>query len=126
MSYEPKEWQCGDVITAEDLNRMEQGIAQGGGSTPLIVGMEYREIESEDVLVLDKTWQEIHDAFPNVLIKRDEHSEEYGNFELMQTVLQVDAYTEQPEEPENLYSVFTASEHYETYSPNGYPTNGGK
>lgn len=26
MAYEPKEWVCGDTITADDLNRMEQGI----------------------------------------------------------------------------------------------------
>ncbi len=28
MAYIPKEWSCGDAITADDLNRMEQGIAQ--------------------------------------------------------------------------------------------------
>ena len=26
MAYTPKEWQCGDAITADDLNRMEEGI----------------------------------------------------------------------------------------------------
>ena len=34
MAFEPKTWSCGDTITAEELNRMEQGIAeagQGGG-----------------------------------------------------------------------------------------------
>ena len=34
MSYTPKQWQCGDTISAEELNRMEQGIVeagQGGG-----------------------------------------------------------------------------------------------
>lgn len=37
MAYEPKTWECGDTITAEELNRMEQGIAEasqsGGGTT---------------------------------------------------------------------------------------------
>lgn len=28
MAYTPKEWQCDELITANDLNRMEQGIAQ--------------------------------------------------------------------------------------------------
>lgn len=36
MSYSPKTWQDGDVIRAEDLNKIEQGIAtgSGGGGTP--------------------------------------------------------------------------------------------
>ena len=64
MSYEPKTWQCGDTITAEELNRMEQGIAQGGGgSAPLEV---HKVLVSGDFYRLDKTWQEIYDAFPNV------------------------------------------------------------
>ena len=29
--YTPNEWSCGDTITAEKLNHMEQGIANGGG-----------------------------------------------------------------------------------------------
>ena len=63
MSYKSKEWQCGDTITAEDLNRMEQGIAQGGGdSAPLAV---HQVPVGDDSYRLDKTWQEIYDAFPN-------------------------------------------------------------
>lgn len=33
MAYTPKTWTCEDTITAEELNRMEEGIssAQGGG-----------------------------------------------------------------------------------------------
>lgn len=31
MSYEPKEWACGDTITADDLNHIENGIAEAGG-----------------------------------------------------------------------------------------------
>lgn len=31
MSYEKQTWQTGDVITAEKLNHMEDGIASGGG-----------------------------------------------------------------------------------------------
>ena len=31
--YTPNEWSCGDVITAEKLNHMEQGIANGGGGS---------------------------------------------------------------------------------------------
>ena len=31
MSYEPKIWECGDTITAEDLNHIEQGIKSATG-----------------------------------------------------------------------------------------------
>lgn len=31
MAYEPKTWACGDTITAEDLNHIEEGIAQSSG-----------------------------------------------------------------------------------------------
>ena len=31
MAYTPKEWQCGDTITAEELNRMEEGISSASG-----------------------------------------------------------------------------------------------
>lgn len=37
MAYTPKTWQCGETIMADDLNHMEQGIAQGGSVAPLIV-----------------------------------------------------------------------------------------
>ena len=37
MAYTPKTWQCGEPIMADDLNHMEQGIAQGGSVAPLIV-----------------------------------------------------------------------------------------
>ena len=60
MAYTPKTWQCGEPIMADDLNHMEQGIAQGGGK--LIV----TETVSGATHTLDHTWQEISDAFPNV------------------------------------------------------------
>lgn len=42
MAYEPKTWACGDTITADDLNHIEQGIADsGGGNEPLIVNLTF-------------------------------------------------------------------------------------
>ena len=56
MAYERQTWECGETITAEKLNHMEEGISSAsGGGTPLIVN-DVNE-------TLDKTWQEIHDAF---------------------------------------------------------------
>ena len=31
MAYTPKTWECGDTITAEDLNHLEQGVEDAGG-----------------------------------------------------------------------------------------------
>lgn len=65
MAYTPKTWECGETITADALNHIEQGIAQsGGGSEPLIVRYDHEET-TDDVTkrYYDKTWQEVKDAF---------------------------------------------------------------
>lgn len=63
MSYTKREWATGNVVGAVDLNRMEQGIEDSRGV--LVVNSVY---DSEnDSYTLDKTWQEIYDAFPFVI-----------------------------------------------------------
>lgn len=59
MSYEKQTWMNGEVITADKLNHMEDGIADSGGGAGgvFVVNMTYG-----DFLELDKTWKEIHDA----------------------------------------------------------------
>ena len=37
MAYEPKTWQCGEVVTANDLNRIERGIAEASGGGTLVI-----------------------------------------------------------------------------------------
>lgn len=39
MAYEPTEWECGDVVTAEKLNKIENGIANadGGGGFDFVL-----------------------------------------------------------------------------------------
>lgn len=64
MSYDKQNWQTGDVITANKLNHIEDGIANGGGV--LVVSAVYDE--QTDTTTLDKTWQEIHDATFAVII----------------------------------------------------------
>ena len=56
MSYTKQNWQSGDTITATKLNHMEDGIADGGGVLFINIA------EEGDSLVMDKTWQQIHDA----------------------------------------------------------------
>ena len=64
--YEKQNWKNGDVITEEKLNHMEEGIA----SSVLVV--------NENDGTLDKTWQEILDAYQSgtvVLIKYSDSSD---------------------------------------------------
>lgn len=41
MSYTPTDWKTGDVITAEKLNNMEQGILNAGGGGVLVMEVNY-------------------------------------------------------------------------------------
>lgn len=63
MAYEPKTWECGDVVTADALNHIEQGIAESGGGTSQFVvhGSEFRGT----TFVADKTYAEIAEAYQN-------------------------------------------------------------
>lgn len=73
MSYEQQNWVTGNIITAEKLNHMEEGIAsaQGGGGTPLVVNESATADGGNTIYTLDKTWKEISDAFPNVYVLMD-------------------------------------------------------
>ena len=69
MAYTPKTWQCDDTITADELNRMEQGIAeasQGGGDT-LVVRVDHTDDSSFPNVnfIYDKTWREVYNAITN-------------------------------------------------------------
>lgn len=54
MAFEPKTWVCGDTITAQELNRMEQGIEDasqdGGGSSSFIV---HGTVSDENITVAE-------------------------------------------------------------------------
>lgn len=53
MSYEPTVWKDGDLVTSAKLNKLEQGVANGGG---ILV------VHADENGRLDKTWQEIYNA----------------------------------------------------------------
>ena len=64
MSYQPTNWKNGDVITADKLNHMEDGIVDGSdGNSVFNVSKIYDE--QIGAIVFDKTWQEIYDASKN-------------------------------------------------------------
>lgn len=46
MAYEPTVWQAGDTITSARLNKLEQGVAEGGGGV-LVVEATVTETEDE-------------------------------------------------------------------------------
>ena len=68
MSYVKNTWQTGDIVTAEKLNHLEDGVASassGGGGGTFVVTYSYQEIEGEQYLVADKTFAEIQNAMAN-------------------------------------------------------------
>lgn len=66
--YEPTEWQSGDIVTAEKLNKLENGVA----GAVLVVTGTYDE--QTDFTTLDKTWQEIYDA-PLAVVRTEDSGE---------------------------------------------------
>lgn len=64
MAYEKHTWTDNEVITAEKLNHIEEGIDSNIGTPPLIVH-EILLDNSPTPARLDKTWGEIDNAFKN-------------------------------------------------------------
>lgn len=59
MSYIPTEWKTGDIVTAEKLNKLEEGVASGGGGGG---GLLVHIMSTELPPTLDKNWNEINAA----------------------------------------------------------------
>lgn len=58
MAYTPTNWATGDTVTATKLNKIEQGIANAGSGTPLVVTVT----ESGADLICDATFNDVKDA----------------------------------------------------------------
>lgn len=53
MSYTPTTWQTGDTITAEKLNKLEQGVSEAGGSSlPAVTATDNGDV----LTVVEGTW----------------------------------------------------------------------
>ena len=65
MSYTPTEWKSGDVITSENLNKLEQGVAAAGGGGGGVLKVNMTWAEDGTTCTLDKTYAEIYSAFQN-------------------------------------------------------------
>ena len=68
MAYEKTTWSTGDVVTAEKLNKMEDGIAGASAGGVFIV---HSQVFNEGTYILDKTYTEIAEAMESstVLVK---------------------------------------------------------
>lgn len=64
MTYTPTTWATGDVITADKLNNIEQGIVNAGGAKALIVTASNLPDKNNTYTTptLDKTFDEIANA----------------------------------------------------------------
>ena len=58
MAYEKQTWQTGDIITANRLNHMEDGIADGGGVQLPIVHI-YETPEMTTTVRLDESFSDL-------------------------------------------------------------------
>ena len=112
MSYTPTVWANGDTITAQKLNKMENGIADagGGGGTGAVI---VNDVEG----TLDATWQEIWDAAEaGPVIISIVSATEIDHYPV-ETVL---FDTSDPNDP--YYAVRTDTNGYSTTASSGYPT----
>lgn len=57
MAYIPTEWQNGDVITAEKLNKLEEGVS--GNNSDLFMLVNAETIDNNTLTTIDKTFDEI-------------------------------------------------------------------
>lgn len=109
MSYTPTQWKDGDLVTSAKLNKLEQGVANGGG---IMV------IHEDENGILDKTWQEIYNGGFGVIMA-----------EMPDSFLMYAPITQIFNNGNNLFSIVTigvTSEGvgavlYQTQSSNGYP-----
>ena len=88
MSYDKQTWQTGDVITANKLNHIEDGIAGAGGGGVLVVSYTV----DGGTATLNHTWQEIYDA-PLAVMLFDMGNEKPVGVAIEFKIVEGDSYT---------------------------------
>lgn len=63
MAYIPTEWETGDVITAEKLNKAENGIAAASASSYPLLVLTVDMADDGRSATIDKTLAEIFEAY---------------------------------------------------------------
>ena len=110
--YVAREWSGGDIVTAANLNHLEQGVetAQGGGV--LIIEESTTENNNATTHTLNKTWQEIHDAMIGGTICLVHQSE--SDYEAYLSILKCRAR-------DGAYGLVTDDNMYTSTNPTMYP-----
>jgi len=85
MAYEPKTWECGEVVTADALNHIEQGIAESGGGEHFKITVT----RTNGTLTADKTFQEIKSAIQSGKIAYVEYDPSGAGYQLKHFVFDV-------------------------------------
>jgi hypothetical protein len=85
MSYTPTTWTTGDTITASAMNKIEQGIANGGGGFVVNVTSE------NGTLTMDKTFAEIYEAMDSGIPCFMKYFDELGSGETLDTAYRYSA-----------------------------------
>ena len=141
MAYEAHKWKIGEEITSDKLNHIEKGIeaggdiqtnitdpqdgqtlkydaasgkwvnGEGGGSSTLVATVNLNE---QGKGTLDHTWQEIHDAMPNVIVEEKFDDSEY--------TISVACIGKNPNNNKPYY-VESGERYYSASTPSDYPTN---
>lgn len=63
MSYEPTVWETGDVVTAQKLNKLENGVANSGGGGITAVckfSVYWDDTAGDEVIECDKSYTELN------------------------------------------------------------------
>lgn len=127
MSYEKQTWVNGEVITANKLNHMEDGIERASE-----IGLEFVEIpctrDSNGRLTLGKTWQELYDMMQSNKVLYFRFQEEYTSPVIQRTkwlkfINEVTYTNATSQEGSISYSVMVSGKSYFfAQNANSYPT----
>ena len=121
MSYEPTNWKDGDLVTSAKLNKLEQGVANGGGSI-FMIDLQENSPNSYTSLV---AYEDIEEACKEKMpVARIINDSEEGYFEA--TYMPVMGVGADPGTSEYGFVVSAPSGVIQlvTDSPSGYPTSG--
>lgn len=111
MAYTPTVWQAGDTVTAAKLNKMEQGIASGGGVYVVNI-----TTVGDNTQQLDKTAAEIWAAAQSsMVIGRSNEGD-------MIVIAPMTMARQQIDGSNHYYSFMFADTDFSTDSDSGYPS----
>lgn len=71
MAYTPTEWKCGDTVTAEKLNKLENAVADlsesGGGTADVEIVRYYKENPYSSEVLCDHAWEDVQVLFRSAM-----------------------------------------------------------